>query len=49
MMEHVDHHNTVIAAEALDTLAAEREPHLQPLVFGRAGPLYRVYRHALTG
>jgi len=33
MMEHVDHHNTVIAAEALDTLAAEREPHLQPLVF----------------
>jgi hypothetical protein len=33
MVEHEDHHNTVIATEALDTLAAEREPHLQPLVF----------------
>jgi hypothetical protein len=33
MIEHEDHHNPLIAAEALDTLAAEREPHLQPLVF----------------
>ena len=33
MVEHEDHHNTIIATEALDTLAAEREPHLQPLVF----------------
>ena len=28
-----DNHNTVIAIEALDTLAAEHELHLQPLVF----------------
>jgi len=33
MTKGTDNHNTVIAIEALDTLAAEHELHLQPLVF----------------
>lgn len=33
MIVHADDHNTVITTEALDSLAAERELHLQPQVF----------------
>jgi hypothetical protein len=33
MIDHIDNYNTIISTEALDTLTAERESHLQPLVF----------------
>jgi DNA replication protein DnaC len=33
MIDHIDNYNTILSTEALDTLAAERESHLQPLVF----------------